>query len=259
LLILIALHVWTLFKIDTQQWDVTSDRLPQAFDGYRVTLLTDVHGRPFVDNSEKVVEAVRSSRPDIIAISGDLVDKWSKTEFMEPMLKGLVQIAPTYYVTGNHEWDRDDPEEIIETIRQCGVTVLRNDYLLLEKDGQQIVLAGGEDPNAYAEQTTPTELVEQIRREVPGDPYILMLYHRNDKLAMWSSLDVDLVLSGHGHGGVVRVPGIGGLLGVDRKFFPDDCEGLLQEGRTTVAVSRGLGGLRVWNSPHLPTIVLHSQ
>ena len=253
------LHIWQVSKIDAESWQVTSDRVPQAFDGFRVTLLTDVHGSAFGDDSEKLLSAVRQSEPHIIAISGDLVDRLSKTDFLKPMLKGLVDIAPTYYVTGNHEWDREDSEQIIETAGECGVTVLRNDYVTLERDGQIIVLAGGEDPNAYAEQTTPAELVEQIREEVPDDPYILMLYHRNNTLDLWSELGVDLVLAGHGHGGVVRLPWIGGLVGVDRQLFPKDCEGLLTKNRTTVAVSRGLGGLRVWNAPHLPTIELHCE
>lgn len=268
MLLVIALlaHIWLALRIDTEIWEVTSSRLPEAFDGFRVTLLTDIHGNllgiedmeknPFGKISEKLIPEVKKAEPDIIAISGDLVDRWSKTDFLEPLLTELTEIAPTYYVTGNHEWDRDDSEEIIAIARQCGVTVLRNDYLALEKDGQTIVLAGGEDPNAYAEQMTPAELVEEIREDFPDDPYILMLYHRNDTLQMWSELGVDLVLSGHGHGGVVRLPVIGGLIGVDRQLFPDDCEGLLTKNRTTVAVSRGLGGLRIWNSPHLPTIVL---
>lgn len=250
----VLIHLWCASVIKTEEWEVTSDRLPEAFDGYRVTLLTDLHGES--KKADKIVDEVKKAEPDMIAISGDLVDRWSKTDFLEPLLKELVQIAPTYYVTGNHEWDRRDTEEVIDTIRGCGVTVLRNNWIELEKDGQTIVVAGGEDPNAYAEQTSPAELTEEIREEVPGDPYILMLYHRNDTLDLWSELEVDLVLAGHGHGGVVRLPIIGGLLGVDRSLFPKDCNGLLTEGRTTVAVSRGVGGVRFWNSPHIPTVVL---
>jgi len=255
----ILINLWCSSVIKTEDWEVTSSRLPEAFDGYRVTLLTDIHGASRGKKSDQIVEEVRASEPDLIAISGDLVDKWSKTEFLKPMMEQLTEIAPTYYVTGNHEWDRKDTEEIIGTLRDCGVTVLRNDWVVIEKDGQTIVVAGGEDPNAYAEQTTPEELTEEIREAVPGDPYILMLYHRNNTLKMWSGLDVDLVLSGHGHGGVIRLPLIGGLIGVDRQLFPKDCSGLLTEGRTTVAVSHGVGGVRIWNRPHIPTIVLRCE
>ena len=128
--------------------------------------------------------------------------------------------------------------------------------LLLERDGQTIVLAGADDPNAYRDMDTPADLLTRIRAEVPGDPYVALLYHRNNSLSLWSSLQPDLVLAGHGHGGVIRLPLVGGLLGVDRQLFPKDCEGLYTTGRTTLAVSRGLGGVRLFNRPHLPTIVL---
>ena len=134
--------------------------------------------------------------------------------------------------------------------------MLRNDWLLLEKNGQSLVLAGAEDRNAGAE--PPDAFMERIRREVAEDPFVLMLYHRNNELARWAELETDVVLAGHGHGGVIRLPGIGGLLGTNRNFFPKDCEGVYTAGRTNLAVSRGLGGLRLWNRPHLPTVVLRS-
>jgi len=109
-----------------------------------------------------------------------------------------------------------------------------------------------------AEPVSQEELLDGIRKAVPGDPYVIMLSHRNNQLDMWASREADLVLSGHGHGGVIRLPFVGGLLSVDRTLFPKDCEGLYTQGRTVLAVSRGLGGIRLWNRPHLPTIVLKS-
>ena len=250
--------VYCNFVLDPEEWQVASARLPEAFDGLRVTLLTDLHGSQFGSGNENLLAAVRASEPDLIAISGDLADEDTDRTMLDPLLKGLAAIAPTYYVTGNHEWSRSDTEDLLDQIAACGVTVLRNQYLTLERDGQILVLAGTEDPNGYRDMETPAHLVARIRQEVGGDPYILMLYHRNDALDLWSGLDVDLVLAGHGHGGVIRLPVVGGLLGVDREFFPDDCEGLYTCGRTTLAVSRGLGGIRLWNRPHLPTIVLRS-
>lgn len=243
--------------LDPETWQVSSERLPAAFDGLRVTLLTDLHGASFGPDHQLLLQAVADQRPDLIAISGDLADERTAWETLPALLTGLAEIAPTYYVTGNHEWVREDTEDLLRAIADCGVTVLRNDYLLLERDGQTIVLAGAEDPNAYRDMETPEALVSRIRAEVPGDPYILMLYHRNNSLSLWSQLEVDLVLAGHGHGGVIRLPWVGGLLGVDRRLFPRDCEGLYQAGRTTLAVSRGLGGIRLFNRPHLPTLELH--
>lgn len=242
-------------RLEPETYLVSSSRLPAAFDGLRITLLTDLHGKV----PEGLLEAVAAAKPDIIAISGDLVDERSDPEAMYPLLTKLTAIAPTYFVTGNHEWVRDDTEDILKAIEKTGVTVLRNDYLTIEKDGQTLVLAGGEDPNSYEDLEQPADFVARIRASVPGDPYLVLLYHRNNTLDLWASLGVDLVLAGHGHGGVVRLPLVGGLLGVDRKLFPKDCEGVYTASRTTLVVSRGLGGVRLWNRPHLPTVVLGSE
>lgn len=255
----VAVHVWCCAQFHKEDWEVISDRIPPAFDGCRVTLLTDIHGARFGENSVQLLDAVRTSEPDLIAVSGDLVDRWTKDpQKLEPMLRGLCGIAPVYYVTGNHEWDRHDTEELLSFVESCGVTVLRGGWQTVEKDGQSIVLAGVEDPNGYADQTTPQELMEQLHASMPQDPYTVVLYHRNTGLDLWSALDADLVLSGHGHGGVIRLPVLGGVIGVERELFPDNCYGLYTKGRTTVAVSGGLAGVRLWNRPHIPTIVLKS-
>lgn len=252
----VAAAVYCNFVLDQEDWVVTSDRLPAAFDGTRVTLLTDLHGARFGVGHQTILEAVADSEPDLIAISGDLVDEVTDTASLEPLLRGLCAIAPVYYVPGNHEWGRTDTADLLAQFAEWGMTVLQNDYLLLEQDGETMVLAGTDDPFSNGDPDAPKQLMEQIRQEVPEDPFVLMLYHRNDSLALWSALEADLVLAGHGHGGVIRLPFVGGLLGVDRRFFPDDEEGLYTAGRTTLAVSRGLGGARLWNRPHLPTIVL---
>lgn len=247
--------IYCNFNIDSEDLILTSPRLPAAFDGTRIALLTDIHGGQLGPDSSTLLAEVRKAAPDYIALSGDLVDEDSDLSMLEPLLKGLADIAPTFYVSGNHEWRMDDPEDVFAKIGEH-VTVLRNDYLLLTKDGETMVLAGAEDPNGYADMETPEDFISRIREEVPGDPYMALLYHRNDAHSQWAALDVDAVLSGHGHGGVIRLPLIGGLLGTDRAFFPDNDEGLYTLDRTTMAVSRGLGGVRLWNRPHLPTIVL---
>lgn len=248
--------IYCNFSIESEEWVIASSRLPAAFDGLRIALLTDIHGGQLGPDSSTLLAEVRQAKPDYITISGDLVDEDSDLSMLEPLLHGLTAIAPTCYVTGNHEWRMEDTEAVLKQIAACGVTVLRNDYLQLQKDGETMVLAGVEDPNGYADMETPEAFVRRIREEVPGDPYTVLLYHRNDALKQWADLEVDLVLSGHGHGGVIRLPLIGGLLGVDRRFFPTNEEGLCTQGRTTMAVSRGLGGVRLWNRPHLPIIVL---
>ena len=239
-------------RLEPETYFVSAARLPAAFSGLRITLLTDLHGK----EPKGLYEAVAAAKPDLIAISGDLIDERSDPETVYPLLTKLTALAPTYFVTGNHEWVRDDTEDLLTAIEKTGVTVLRNDFLTIERDGQTLVLAGGEDPNSYEDLEKPADFVARIRAAVPGDPYIVMLYHRNNTLDLWATLGVDLVLSGHGHGGVLRLPLVGGVFGVDRTLFPKDCEGVYTASRTTQMVSRGLGGIRLFNRPHLPTVVL---
>ncbi len=256
LLIAVLAAIYCNSDVETEDWVISSPKLPAAFDGLRITLLTDLHGREFGPGNETLLDKVSAQKPDIICISGDLADEETDRTILKPLLTGLCQTAPTYYVTGNHEWRRDDTEDLLKEIASYGVTVLRNDYVTLENQGETLVFAGAEDPNGYWDMEKPGELMPRIRQEVGGDPFVVMAYHRNDALDLWSSLQADAVLSGHGHGGVIRLPFVGGLLGVDRRLFPKNAEGLYGEGRTTMAVSRGLGGVRLWNRPHLPTIVL---
>ena len=250
-LCLAAVSLFCALAIQTEEWTVRSERLPEAFDGLRITLLTDVHGSK---RTKPLLEAVAGSDPDLIAVSGDLVDEFSDLSMLEPLLTGLADIAPVYYVTGNHEWARKDTETVLKSLAAWGVTVLRNEHLLLTRDGETVALVGIEDKNAYADMKTPA----QVMAQVPQETFSLVLYHRNDSLDLWAGLQADVVLAGHGHGGLVRLPLVGGLLGVDRTLFPDDCEGLYEKDGTVLAVSRGAGGVRLWNRPHIPTMVLRT-
>ena len=138
---LLAATIWSFCAIEQEDWTVSSPRIPAAFDGLRITLLTDIHGVELGPDNRRLAEAVRTSRPDLIAISGDLADEYTDLSMVAPLLKQLTAIAPVYYVTGNHEWSRTDTENLLTQIEACGVAVLRNDYTLLQRDGQQLVLA----------------------------------------------------------------------------------------------------------------------
>ena len=254
-----AFLYWSNNSLQTDVYSFSSDRLPAAFDGFRIVQLTDLHGKVFGEDNRDLLQAVQAQEPDIIVVTGDLVDENCPLDREMPLMEGLCAIAPVYYVTGNHEWAAGYVPQLTHLLQEAGVTCLQNSFVPLQQGGSQIVLAGVEDPNGYRDMEQPARFLDRLRREVPGDPYVVMLCHRNNTLDLWASLEADLVLAGHGHGGVIRLPFVGGLLSVDRTLFPQDCEGLYTRGRTTLAVSRGLGGVRLWNRPHLPTLVLHSQ
>lgn len=248
--------------IQTETFSVVSPDIPEAFSGFRIAVITDLHGRSFGPDNARLIEAVRSSKPDLIALVGDIVDEHTDLAMLPPLCRGLSGIAPCFYVTGNHEWIRKDLPQVLDTIKDCGVTVLANDYRTLTLGGQQILLAGVHDPNGPSDMTTPEALTARLRAEYPED-YLVVLNHRNDALDQWAALGADLVISGHAHGGVIRIPFVGGLVSTNRTLFPKNTEGLCRQGGTIMAVSRGMGytgpHVRLFNRPELMVLELQSE
>lgn len=248
------------FTLGITEVDAPSKNLPAGFDGFRIALITDLHGRTFGKNNDALVEKTCQAKPDLIALAGDIADETSDLEELAALLPRLANIAPCYYVTGNHEWRMENRKEWFRLLEQCGITRLENEFVTLSRGEDTIVLAGVDDPNGPRDQKTPEALLGEIHAENP-DTYTIVLCHRNDQLERMARLKADLVLSGHAHGGVVRLPIVGAVFGTHYEFFPDYTSGLYTLGRTSLVVSRGLGGsrripVRIGNRPEIPVITL---
>lgn len=252
---------WQNFTLQVEPVELFFESLPPQFDGLRVAELSDLHGRSFGENNVRLLRTLQKARPDMICICGDLFDEKTDLTMLEPLLTGLTDIAPVYYVTGNHEWQVKNLREILQKMRAWGVTVLENEGGVLSRGGAEMVVAGVHDPCGPYDMKTPAALVRELR-SARGNDFILMLSHRNDELAMWSQLGVQLVLSGHCHGGVVRLPFVGGVFGTRRELFPEYDAGVYRQDGTTLFVSRGLGytnvHFRLFNRPHVPIMILRS-
>lgn len=252
---------WQNFTLQVEPVELFFESLPPQFDGLRVAELSDLHGRSFGKNNVRLLRTLQKARPDMICICGDLFDEKTDLTMLEPLLTGLTDIAPVYYVTGNHEWQVKNLREILQKMRAWGVTVLENEGRVLSRGGAEMVVAGVHDPCGPYDMKTPAALVRELR-SARGNDFILMLSHRNDELAMWSQLGVQLVLSGHCHGGVVRLPFAGGVFGTRRELFPEYDAGVYRQDGTTLFVSRGLGytnvHFRLFNRPHVPIMILRS-
>lgn len=252
--------LWGNCSLQTAETALVSPALPPAFDGLRIVELADLHGRVFGRGSRRLLAAVRRAEPDLICIDGDLFDEHTDLAMLPPLLRGLCAIAPVYYVTGNHEWRVPGLRGILAQMRACGVTVLQDDWRVLRRGEDALIVAGTDDPCGPAERKTPAELIADIRAEAGEAAFLLLLAHRNDQLPQWSALGVQAVLAGHCHGGVVRLPFVGGLFGTDRRLFPAWDAGLYRQGETALYVSRGLGytnvHFRLFNRPEVAVIVL---
>ncbi|MBE7005377.1 MAG: hypothetical protein E7425_14065 [Ruminococcaceae bacterium] len=260
-LALLALGVWWGNNcIETDVFTFASPSLPREFEGFRIAQLSDLHGKQFGEGNAKLVDAVAAQKPDVIALTGDLVDAESSVADVVPLIEGLVELAPVYYVTGNHEWGCGKAQEVMKTLRALGVTCLENEFVRIERGGGHILLAGVHDPNGHADQKTP-ELLAQELYASEMNPWWLLLAHRNTQFnGRYCRLGANLTLCGHAHGGVWRLPFTDGLIGTDLRPFPTFTSGFYRctdEGcqRAWVFVSRGLG-----NSPHwLPRLFNHPQ
>lgn len=247
-------------EIAVEEYTVTLAGLPGSFEGFRIAHLSDIHGNTFGDDNSEILAILREQEPDIIAITGDICDDDNPPRTVRRLLEQLVEIAPVYYVTGNHEWSARHINELMEMMAELGVTPLRNEYVLLSKDGSSLVLAGIDDKNGYADQKSPLELMSGILEE-QGDVPTVLLSHRPDDVEDYWRMGYDLVLAGHYHGGVVQIPRVGGLISPSRELFPEYSKGLYTGANGgALVLSAGLAGNvlppRLFNPLHIPVVVL---
>ena len=253
---------WSNHSLQVERLTFSSSRLPEGFDGCTVVVLADLHGAVFGEDNQRLLETVSNQAPDVILLAGDLLDRFRETphSYAVDLGRRLAAIAPTYFVTGNHEWALPDVPALKEALTEAGVTVLDNRFVTLERGGDQILLAGVDDPNGYADQKTPEELAEEVHAAW-GDGFWLLLAHRNNLFApRYSRLGADLVISGHGHGGMIRLPFTDGLISVERTLFPSYTAGFYEENSSTAFISRGLGNsgpsFRLFNRPEVAVLTL---
>lgn len=245
--------------IGTTYVTVDSENIPLAFNGFKIAHISDLHNAEFGEGQSKLIEKIREADPDIIVITGDMIDsRRTDVEKAVELVVGLGGEIPIYYVTGNHESRVSEYSELEEKLVENGVNVLRNKNQSIEIDGSYINIIGVDDP-AFG--YSSDEMYDTITG-LKGDSYNILLSHRPELFGMYIQTGVDLVLSGHAHGGQVRIPFIGGLAAPNQGFFPKYTEGLYENGGTSMIVSRGLGNsiipLRVNDPPELVIIMLKS-
>lgn len=256
-----ALSADSRWHLQLTDYSLRFRSLPPALDGYRIVLLSDLHGARFGPENRWLCEAVLAQQPDLIALTGDFADSNEQLDATDELLRQLQGAAPMAWVSGNHDWAGGALPALRRLLDQYGVLRMENRYLPLPWNGARLILAGVEDPNGPADMIRPDELAAQLRREYPDD-FVLWLAHRNDWLRRYPALPVDLILCGHAHGGVIRLPFVGGLIGTGRRLGADYESGIYRSEGFTMLVSRGLGSSsaipRLFNRPEIAVITLHS-
>ena len=249
-------------ELEISRYEVASSKLSESFDGFTIVQLSDLHGAQFSEDGTELVDKVRELAPDIIALTGDFVTDEGDLEAEEKLAPRLTEICPVYFVSGNHEFGSGLAAEVRNIMESAGVKYLSNEYLTISRGEDHILLGGVEDPNAYADMLTPEELAQKMNEASPS-AFKILLGHRNYWMEKYPELPVDLVLCGHAHGGLVRIPGVGGLIGTDRHLFPDFVDGEFNNGNYTMIVSRGLGNSvpipRIFKRPEIVCVTLRAE
>lgn len=247
--------------LEISRYEVKSQKLPESFDGFKIVQLSDLHGAEFGEDGMELVEKVKELEPDMIALTGDFVTDEGDLAAVEKLAARLTELCPVYFISGNHEFGSGLAVKVRNILERAGVKYLSNEYLTISRGEDGILLGGVEDPLAYADMLSPDELAQKMNDAAP-DAFKILLGHRNYWMTEYPELPVDLIFCGHAQGGLIRIPGVGGLIGTDRRLFPDFDAGEYNNGRYTLIVSRGLGNSvpipRVFNRPEIVCVELSS-
>ena len=253
-------------SIVTTEYNFSSDKVPQNFKGYKIVQLSDLHSKSFGNNQSDLVKKVKKVNPDLIVFTGDLIDSDRYDEKISlTLMEKLVQIAPVYYVTGNHEWWSGKFNSLEDKLKDTGVQVMRNTVEEIIIGNDKIQMIGIDDPakvnESYAERAIAEEdITNSIKGLEEGVDFKILLSHRPELFSLYTQYEFDVVFSGHAHGGQVRIPFIGGLVAPNQGLFPEYSSGMHDVDNTTMIVNRGLGNsiipLRVFNRPEIVVVTL---
>lgn len=259
---LIWLFVWGSNNwIQTTEYTVSSEELPVAFDGKKIVQISDLHNAMFGKNQRSLIKKVEKAEPDAIFITGDLIDSERyDLDAALVLVDALVEMGDVYFVTGNHEVAVNKLEEIKTALVERGVIFLENEAVEWEVDGETLQIAGIHDPMMDMYYRDEEYTRDAIDTASLTDDFTLLLAHRPEQLPVYADNEIEIVFSGHAHGGQVRIPGVGGLFAPGQGWFPRMTEGVFENRDTQLVLSRGLGNsgfpLRILNLPEIVSVTL---
>ena len=255
-------------NLEITEYYVSSSKIPDPFDGFEIAQISDLHNAEFGDKNKDLLVLLSQIKPDGIVLTGDLIDsRHTDMDIALDFAGKAVQIAPVYYVTGNHEARVPEYEQLKTGLTDLGVTVLENQKVPITKDGESITLMGIQDPSFRTDylfgdaESVSRQAITSLQNE--SDVYTVLLSHRPELFDLYVDTGIDLVFSGHAHGGQFRLPFVGGLVAPNQGFFPKYDAGQFVEKNTTMIVSRGVGNsiipFRINNPPEIVVVELKRQ
>lgn len=269
--IIIFLVCFSYFEnnnIVISKYNVKSSKLPKAFNNFKIVQISDLHNKIFYKDNNTLVKKIKSQKPDIIVITGDLVDKQKYNEENAlSFIDKIYSIAPIYYVNGNHEGWSGKFESLEKKLKEKEVIVLRNESLYYEKNKEKILILGVDDPafntTGHSEDYMNSDIMKKELFAVNNEKrFKILLSHRPELFELYVHNNIDLAFTGHAHGGQVILPFLGGIIAPNQGFWPKYYKGMYKKNNTVMVVSRGLGNSivpqRIFNRPEIVSVTLEA-
>lgn len=274
LIFIITFCYWQNNNIVVTNIDYVNSKIPSGFNGYKILQISDLHNKKFGANQKNLISLTKEINPDIIVITGDLIDSRRTNKdnmnIATSYIKSAVDIAPVYYVSGNHESRSDLYEELKIIFEEYGVINMDNTHKNIQLNGVTISLLGLADIcfnpiDNYEYPNSPFSFDEILRnlKTKSKNNFTILLSHRPELITLYAKENIDLVFSGHAHGGQIRLPFLGGIIAPDQGFFPQYTNGIHRLNSTSLVISRGLGNSlapqRIFNRPELVVVTLSNE
>lgn len=261
--ILIIGLIYISSTIGVTHYSIKSSKFPLEFDGFKIMQISDFHNGSFKGGTEKLIEKVEKEKPDIIVLTGDVIDEKALNYLsVAELVSKLKLFAPVYFVSGNHDINYPHFYDMYNMLKNEGVVLLENQKVIIKKGTAQINLYGIDDPVMSSNLGDKIFLNLEMSELKPQSGYNVLLFHRAELFDTLKGNGYQLVLAGHMHGGQVQIPFVGGLISprINRRLFPKYTDGIYSEAGTTMVVSRGLGNIvpvpRVLNPPEVVLVTL---
>jgi predicted MPP superfamily phosphohydrolase len=257
--------------VKVSKYEIKNHKIPNEFNNFKIVHLSDFHNYKFIDKDNfRVIEKINNENPDIIVMTGDMVNKYDKdfSRFLK-LAETLSKHNKIYYIIGNHEQRlrKHDLDFILKRLNEFKITVLNDNKVTIQRKNESLNIYGINIPLPFYKIRNKPSNIDDVIDKVLGKcsmkEYNILLAHNPLYFEAYAKCNVDLVLSGHVHGGMIRLPFVGGLLSPERKFFPKYSSGIYKLDNKKLIVSRGLGhskpGIRVFNMPEILTITLSNK
>ena len=266
IIVLGALIIHGNFNLETTEYTIENESIPKSFDGFKLVQISDLHNASFGESNKNLLEIIEAEKPDAVFVTGDSIDRF-RTDIEVPieLLKNILKQCDVYFIIGNHELGADNNAyfKFIDTLTEMGVFVLKDSDAYIERDNEKIQIIGLNDASNYKaiyNDDFKVNLTDTINKFDDENCFSILLSHHPELFPEYSLTNIDLVFSGHAHGGQFRLPFFGGIVAPEQGLFPKYDAGVFTENNTTMIVSRGLGNsiipVRINNSPEVVIVTI---